>query len=133
MDILLTLLAIMYVESRFDPLACNKKEDARGILQIRQIKVDEVNRILELQHSITRYSHDDAYCPGKSIQMFHIYTSYWNAEYTQRTGYQATPEVMARNWNAGGSGYKQDSTLKYWNTVSNALTYIQTWKTPPAR
>ena len=42
-----TLLnAVMAVESNFDTMAYNSKENAAGVLQIRPIMVREVNRLL---------------------------------------------------------------------------------------
>lgn len=63
----LLVLAMMSVESEFNPLAEGKDGDT-GVLQIRQIYVDEVNRILGREE----YSLLDAYDVGRSLDMFDV-------------------------------------------------------------
>lgn len=63
----LLVLAMMSVESGFNPGAEGTEGDT-GILQIRQIYVDEVNRILGYKE----YSLLDAYDVGRSLEMFDI-------------------------------------------------------------
>ena len=58
--------ALIQVESEGNPRALGKNND-RGILQITPILVKEVNRISGLA-----YTHDDAWDPEKSIEMFYI-------------------------------------------------------------
>lgn len=60
-------LAIIKTESEFNPLAVGKTNDF-GIFQITPIYVKEVNRILGEE----RYTHEDAFSPMKSIEMFNI-------------------------------------------------------------
>lgn len=57
-------LAIALTESRFDPSAVGSADDY-GILQIRAVYVEEVNRV-----SGTNFSHEDAFDIGKSIDIF---------------------------------------------------------------
>ena len=64
-----TLLnAVMAVESNFDTLAYNSKEDAAGVLQIRPIMVREVNRLL----GEDKYTLKDRWSKAKSIEMFNV-------------------------------------------------------------
>ncbi len=100
--------AIMYVESRGDSMAYNKREDAVGVLQIRPIMLREVNRLL----GYDKYTLKDRWSKAKSIEMFEVIR-----EHTTNP----TDEKLARNWNGGWNGYKKKSTLKYWNKVKQQL------------
>ena len=100
-----TLLnAIMAVESNFDSMAYNAKENAAGVLQIRPIMVREVNRLL----GEDKYTLKDRWNKAKSIEMFNVIRSHTK---------NATDEMIARNWNGGWNGHKKQSTLKYWEKV----------------
>lgn len=68
-------LAIIKTESEFNPLAVGKSEDW-GIFQITPIYVKEVNRILGEE----KYSHEDAFNPEKSMEMFTIMQNHHNPE-----------------------------------------------------
>ena len=105
--------AIMYVESRNDPTAWNKKEDACGVLQIRPIMIDDVNRILAKNDIPKVYTLDDRWSKQKSIEIFKIIKNYYAPN--------GTPEEIARIWNGGPHGHKKDCTLQYWEKVKNQL------------
>lgn len=100
--------AIVHVESRGDACAHNVSEDAVGVLQIRPIMVDEVNRLLGKDS----FTLDDRWDVHKSIAMFEVIKSHTD---------NPTDEVLARNWNGGWNGYKKNSTLKYWEKVKAEL------------
>lgn len=100
--------AIIYVESRGDSMAHNKREDAVGVLQIRPIMLREVNRLL----GYDKYTLKDRWSKAKSIEMFEVIR-----EHTTNP----TDEKLARNWNGGWNGYKKQSTLKYWSKVKQQL------------
>jgi len=100
--------AIIYVESRGDTNAHNISEDAVGCLQIRPIMLREVNRLL----GYNKYKLADRWDKEKSIEMFNVIK-----EHTTNP----TNEKLARNWNGGWSGYKKQSTLKYWHKVKEQL------------
>lgn len=102
------IAAIIYVESRGDSMAHNKREDAVGVLQIRPIMLREVNRLL----GYDKYNLEDRWSKAKSIEMFEVIR-----EHTTNP----TDEKLARNWNGGWNGYKKPSTLKYWNKVKEQL------------
>lgn len=68
-------LAIIKTESEFNPLAVGKSDDW-GIMQITNIYVKEVNRILGEE----KYSHEDAFNPEKSMAMFTIMQNHHNPE-----------------------------------------------------
>jgi hypothetical protein len=68
-------LAIIYTESEGNPLAIGKNQDL-GCMQITPIYVKEVNRILGEE----KYSHEDAFNPEKSMEMFTIMQNHHNPE-----------------------------------------------------
>ena len=104
--------AIIYVESAGNDKAYRSSEDAVGCLQIRKTMVRDVNRILKLQGSSSRYKYKDRWCRAKSIEMFNIYTSHYNLQ---------TPEEKARCWNGGPRGSHKKSTVRYWKKVREML------------
>ena len=106
------LSALMFVESSYDDSAYNASEDAVGCLQIRKCMVNDVNRILRKQKSEIRYNYDDRWVRYKSVQMFKIYCRYYNLN---------TAEEIARCWNGGPNGMKNEMTVGYWEKVSNKL------------
>jgi len=100
-----TLLnAVMAVESNFDTMAYNSKENAAGVLQIRPIMVREVNRLL----GEDKYTLKDRWSKAKSIEMFNVIRSHLKG---------ASDEEIARTWNGGYNGHKKQNTLKYWQKV----------------
>lgn len=100
--------AVIHVESRGDINAHNVGEDAVGVLQIRPIMVQEVNRVL----GFDKYTLQDRWDKQKSIEMFNV---------IRQNTLNPTNEKVARNWNGGPNGYKKNSTLKYWQKVKNQL------------
>jgi len=100
-----TLLnAVMAVESNFDTMAYNSKEDAAGCLQIRPIMVREVNRLL----GEDKYTLKDRWSKAKSIEMFNVIRSHLKG---------ASDEQIARTWNGGYNGKNIPKTLQYWIKV----------------
>ena len=114
-DFIDILNAISQVESSGDSNAYNSKEDAVGLLQIRQCMVDDVNRILKRQGALHRYTYSDRWSVNKSYEMFDIYCNYYGF---------TTAEHMARGWNGGPRGIDKPSTIGYWNKVQNELNEI---------
>ena len=104
--------AIIWVESRGNIFAHNKREDAVGCMQIRPIMVKEVNRILAKNGIPKAYTLEDRWSKQKSIEMFYVIKS--NTP-------NPTPEKLARNWNGGYKGYKCGCTLQYWDKVKEQL------------
>lgn len=105
--------ALVYVESGGDTKAFNPKENAAGILQIRPIMVEEVNRILSLEEKDFRFNLEDRWDVKKSVQMFYVWKNYHHSN--------SSEEVIARNWNGGPKGYIKESTLGYWERVKSRL------------
>ena len=105
--------AIIYVESRNNPNAWNKREDACGVLQIRPIMINDVNRILSKKNTPKVYTLNDRWNKTKSIEIFYIIQEYYSPN--------GTPERIARVWNGGPNGYKKPQTLAYWHKVKKQL------------
>ena len=106
------LSAIIHVESSNNDSAYHKGEDAVGCLQIRQCMVDDVNRILKRQKLDKKYNYDDRWFRYKSIEMFEVYCKHYGL---------ITAEEIARCWNGGPRGMKNDMTAGYWEKVKNQL------------
>lgn len=103
--------AISKVESEYNPLAHNKKEDARGLLQIRKIMVKEIN--LYTPYSL---SHKDCWDSIVSIEAFTAYQDQFNPDWE--------PEKAAKLWNGGRSGENKPQTQQYWERVKEVLKTI---------
>lgn len=113
-EILALIPAIAAVESNNNSNAHNSQEDAVGLLQIRKICVDDVNRF-----SPIKYTYQDRWDAGKSKEIFVRYVGHYGT--LERLGRKPTQEDYARIWNAGPNGYKKDSSKKYWIKVKNKL------------
>ena len=112
--------AICLVESSGDPSAYNKAEDAAGIVQIRPIMVEDVNRILKARGDKRRFTLGDRWNVAKSRQMFDVYMDHYckGLSFIDK----------ARCWNGGPTGHKKDSTLRYAAKVQAAMKTIQAEK-----
>lgn len=97
------LRAIIQVESQGDVNAYNPDEDARGLLQIRPIMLNEINRIV----GFDKYTLQDCFDSTKSIEMFWIVQGYHNPGVNYYRG--------ARVWNGKS---KND---RYWKKVKKQL------------
>lgn len=111
LDVAALVYAIGEVESNHNPAAVGRDGEI-GYLQIRPVMVEEVNRILELGGKPPRYTLLDRYSMDRSAEMFYIYSQYW-AEKND----DPSLEGMARRWNGGPDGHKEDGTLAYWLKV----------------
>jgi len=107
------LIAMMWVESRFDSTAYAKNESAVGVLQIRPIMVREVNRVLKKMDKPQRYTLEDRWSLTKSVEMFNIIRDYHH----QDSNY----ETIARCWNGGRRGDRKKSTEVYWQRVQLSI------------
>lgn len=105
--------AMVWVESKGDPRAFAKREDAAGVLQIRPIMVNEVNRILNINKDDRFYTLDDRWNETKSIEMFYVFVDYYHKD--------SSYEEIARCWNGGPKGLQKKQTKRYWKKVQNTL------------
>ena len=111
------LKAIIAVERPKTPqqaVEAKRRENAVGILQIRPIAVQEVNRILGYQKYILADRNDSV----KSVKMFFIIQNYHNPSFN--------PQKAAYIWN-GGSSYMKANKQQwkrlnhYWYLVNKQL------------
>jgi hypothetical protein len=107
-----SLALIFLVES---DRGANMKEgdhDSVGPFQERKIFVDDVNRILALQHSTKQYTYADRLDFEKARQMAEIYlTHYCTYERLHRF---PTKQDYCRIFNGGPDGAFKTSTWAYW-------------------
>lgn len=97
------------IESGFNSKALNVYEDAAGIFQIRQVMLNEVNRILGKKV----YTDSCRFNPRKSIEMFMIVQRYYNPS--------ASFKIACKVWN-GGNPVCADSTIRnYWAKASMTM------------
>jgi len=111
--VLTTFEAICQRESGGNRWAYKRSERAAGIAQIRPIYVADVNRILG-KHVFTN---TDRWSINRSRQMFEIYTSFYIKHYRLAD----MPQNRARIHNGGPTGWRKQSTLKYWNDVRRLM------------
>ena len=98
--------AIIQVESRGNPNAYNPNGDCCGILQIRQVLVRDVNRILGYE----KYSLQDRFDAEKSKEMFRIIQSYYNKK--------NDINLAIRMWNVGTIAiYDKKKGVSYYQKV----------------
>jgi hypothetical protein len=107
----LLLSAMATVESGDNPNAYNARENAHGILQIRQCVLDDVNR-----HNWIKVNISAAYYPPSARDIARSYLEYW-CSYNQQYSF----ESAARTWNGGPDGWWKLSTLPYWAKVKKEL------------
>ena len=107
--------AIRHVESGHNDRAWNRKEDARGGLQIRAIYVRDVNRIL----GRNKFTHNDAFIAERSNEMFEIYCSHYARKYIMQG--MRWEEAFARVHNGGPTGPEKSATIPYWGKVETYL------------
>ena len=109
------IIAIMMVESSVQEDAQGDNGAAYGCLQIQEICVDDVNRILGKD----RYVHEDAFDVVKSIEILRIYLGH----YCKPSRFDTLPtwKDAARIWNGGPTGHLKTSTEQYWQKVKSKL------------
>jgi hypothetical protein len=96
--------AIAKVESSLNPKALNKKEDARGIVQIRKLYLADANAYLK-----QKIKHESCYNVTISYIVFKAYMKKYKAK---------TFEECARLHNAGPNWRKKiKATNGYWKKV----------------
>lgn len=98
----LVIQLLIAVESGGDRGAFNVKEQAVGVLQIRPIMVQDVNRILLLRRDPRRFLDGDRWDPAKSIQMATVYLEHYGT--VKRLGHEPTLQDYALLWCAGPDG-----------------------------
>ena len=95
--------AVCMVESSGDPYAVNAGEQAYGIVQIRQIRLDDY-----VKRTGIFYTLED--CFDKEVSKS-IFMYYCTGDY----------ETCSRLWNGGPRGMEKESTKEYWRKVKKYL------------
>ena len=111
--------ALIHIESRGNDSAIGDThlgEPSIGVLQIRPIMVREINRILKLKGTKHRFKLKDRFSREKSIEMFLI----WKEFHHKDSDY----EEIARSWNGGPNGPKNQKTYNYWKKVEQQLASL---------
>lgn len=70
----LLTVALMMTESRCDSSAISADSLDRGILQLREVYIDDVNRII----GYDRYTYQDAFSVSTALEMYNIYQNHYN-------------------------------------------------------
>ncbi len=118
LKILKIIINIEKPRTKEQAIAAEKKENAVGILQIRPIMVEEVNRIL----GYNKYKLEDRKDSVKSVEIFFTVQDYWNFNYHEKNACSI--------WNIGLPIYKiktdkhKEALDKYWikyKTLKNKL------------
>lgn len=109
-NLALVIQLLIAVESGGDRGALNVREQAVGVLQIRPVLVEDVNRILAERHDPRRFRESDRWDAAKSIQMAEVYLTHYGT--AERLGHEPTIRDMALLWCAGPNGPKQKPTDK---------------------
>ncbi len=116
---LLLMTAMAIIESNNNPDAYNEAEDAVGILQIRPIWVQDVNRF-----STVTYTHDQMKDLAFARMACLEYWRYYAKQINSIEGREVTAQDLARIHNGGPEGYIKKSTEKYWKKVEVELNKI---------
>jgi hypothetical protein len=114
--IFVLITALCHVESGGDVNAYNSDEEAAGILQIRPICLQDINRF-----SHRAYTLDDRYDEALSRMMAHEYLTYYGNQIRRIEKREPTLEDLSRIFNGGPTGYLRDSTDPYWEKVEPIL------------
>jgi hypothetical protein len=112
------IAALIEVESGGNDRAVGDGGLAVGCLQIHEITVRDVNRILRHPKG-EGFSPEARFSRQHAVDMCRTYLAHYaNAA---RIGREPTLEDMARIWNGGPDGWKKPATAKYWAKVKRAL------------
>lgn len=108
---------ITVVESNKDPTAIGDNGKSWGIVQIQKIAIDDVNRLYG-----TSYTHEDAFDVECAKEIFHLYLYAGIVRFKNRYNKMPTEQDVVRMW-VGGiyTGYKRDTTIKYYNKYKRLL------------
>jgi len=114
MNLTILILALMLVESGNDPSAIGDNGRAKGILQIHECVIIDVN-----QEYGSAFTWNDAFDVDKSVEICKLYLMLYANE--RRLGRTPTAEDYSRIWNGGPNGYKRKATEGYWQKVRAVL------------
>ncbi len=107
MKLIELIMILITIESGGDNKAIGDAGKAYGCLQIHAVMVQDFNRITG-----KRYTHHDAFCRSKSIEMAQATLTHYRRHIEATTGRKASVRDLARIWNGGGSAWKPQNTQK---------------------
>lgn len=113
MDWPLFLAVLITIESGGNPNAVGDldlKMKAYGVLQVRQIYLDDVNRVAGTNVTMDQVRRSE----GVSRWCAVTYIKHYGARYERITGKPLTMEVAARIHNGGPNGWRKQSTDAHW-------------------
>lgn len=114
------IYALIAVESGGKDDAIGDGGKAVGCLQIHEILVEDVNRIIDIKgKGGLRFTAKDRINRESSIAMCRIYLEHYTSP--MNLPHRPTLEDMARIWNGGPMGWKKPATVKYWEKVRPLL------------
>ncbi len=113
-ELIRTIKAIAWVESKGDPLAVGDQGAAIGILQIQPIMVRECNRIVGRDI----YTDRDRRSVERSVEMCLIHSlHHWP---------DGGPEQWSRGWNGGPDWADEPGrTAEYWRRIQRAMKRLR--------
>lgn len=112
MNWLLFFVVLAQIESGGNAKAWNRSEDARGMLQIRNCVIIDVNERYGFE-----YTHNDAFDHRKARAIC--------AHYLKRYGADQDYEKAFRTWNGGPDGPRQQCTEEYWKKAERLLRVLE--------
>lgn len=96
MHLIYALALICWLESRGEPFAWNRSEDARGPYQMRAIAVADVNRV----HG-TSYTHDDCWDDRVNKRIAMAYLVILRDSFIRAEGREPSAMEMRKMWQEG--------------------------------
>jgi len=119
------ILALAVIESGMNPKAIGDNGKSVGIMQIQVPVITDVNYFCK-----KKYKSIDRFDAQKSFEICKLYLEHWGSVYTDRTGKEPSPEVLAKIWNGGPNGYKKQGEVgerldTYWFKVQEELNRLQ--------
>lgn len=100
--------AVCFVESMGNPFAYNPKENAYGIVQIRQVRINDFNKQTGSHYQLKEMLDT---IKAKEVFLFYADKHYFNEI-----------EMISRCWNGGEeNGIKYKQTKKYYLEVKKAM------------
>ena len=113
---------LMQIESNNNPDAIGDNGDAVGILQIHEIMVDDVNRIIGTEV----FDYDDRTDKNASIAMCRTYLKHYgrNKVSLKNTKIENLV-VLGRMWNAGPKGHTKLCSLPYAKKIVKAYASLK--------
>ena len=94
----------------------NRGITSENVYQIRDIYIDDLNRIYTYH-----YSYNCKFDKHASERMMYDYWNFYGRKYNKQTGNKITYEVLARIHNGGPNGWAKISTMSYWMRVKREL------------